>query len=216
MADPAEKPPLVFRESDHTYWLGENRVPGVTTVLKVLGGYEGIPERILKKAADRGTAVHKMTEMDDDGTLDVASLDDDMLGYLQGYWRFKEEWRPEILDAEVPDYHPTLKYAGTRDRRLILRKHGGILDVKSCYRLMPSTGPQTAAYLEIYNANVPKSEHLKKRWGLKLAKNGTYELKEYTGVQCLNTFLSCLNVFRFIQEHNPALRAAIEEHRFDF
>ena len=71
---------LVFRESDHTYWLGDVQVPGVTTVLAILGGYEGIPERILRKAADRGTAVHKITELDDAGTA-VLGVDDGCGGH---------------------------------------------------------------------------------------------------------------------------------------
>lgn len=216
MVEVAEKPELTFRESDHTYWLGSVKVPGVTTILKVLGGYEGIPARILKKASERGTAIHTMTEYDDDDTLDVASLDDEMLGYLQAYWRFKEEMRPEMLDAEVRDYHPTLKFAGTRDRRLILRGKVGILDVKSCYRLMPSTGPQTAAYQGIYNANAAKADQAKHRWGLKLAKDGTYELQEYKGPEDWNTFVSCLNCWRFIEQNNKKLLANIEDHRFDF
>lgn len=219
MADGApatSKQPLVFRESDHTYWLGDKRVPGVTTVLKVLGGYEGIPKRILEKAATRGTTIHKITELDDDGTLDYAALPDDLIGYLMGYHRFKEEVRPQILDTEVPDYHPGMLYAGTRDRRLAIGKKVGILDVKSCYRLMPSTGPQTAGYKEIFNANAPKSEHVKHRWGLRLGRDGTYELKEYTDPGDWNTFVSALNCFRFIEKHNAKLLANIEDYRFDF
>lgn len=203
---------LRFDEPSHTYWLGDRQVPGTTTVLGLLGGYEGIPARILQKAATRGTAVHKITELEDAGTLDYATLDDELSGYLEAWWRFKDDHKPQILDAEVPGYHPTLLYAGTRDRRLALKKKAGILDIKSSYRLMPSTGPQTAAYKEIYNANVPKSEQLKHRWGLKLARDGTYELKEYTDhAGDFNTFVSALNCWRFIEKHNAKLQTAIEE-----
>jgi len=208
---------LVFRESDHTYWLGDVQVPGVTTVLAILGGYEGIPERILRKAADRGTAVHKITELDDAGTLDYATLDDELSGYLAAWWRFKEERKPIILDAEVPGYHPKLLYAGTRDRRLVIGKKAGILDIKSSYKLMPSTGPQTAAYKEIFNATADKADQVKHRWGLKLAKDGTYELQEYTDhAGDLNTFVSALNCWRHIAKHNKKLKSTIEEYRYEF
>lgn len=207
---------LRFDEASHTYWLGDVRLPGVTTILKVLGGYEGIPERILRKAAERGTAVHKITELDDAGTLDYATLDDELSGYLAAWWRFKEERKPIILDAEVPGHHPKLLYAGTRDRRIVIGKKVGILDIKSSYMLMPTTGPQTAAYREIWNSTADKADQVKHRWGLKLAKDGTYQLHEYTDQGDFNTFVSCLNAWRWIEKHNQKLKATIEEYTYDF
>lgn len=182
----------------------------------MLGGYEGIPERILRKAADRGTAVHKITELDDAGTLDYGSLDDELTGYLMAWHRFKDEMKPEIFDAEYAGYHPTLLYAGTRDRRLRIGRKVGILDIKSSYMLMPTTGPQTAAYKEIYNATAAKADQVKHRWGLKLAKDGTYQLHEYKDTSDWNTFLSCLNAYRWIEKHNHKLAAILEDYTYDF
>lgn len=209
-------PELQFDEGKHVYTLGGQTLPGVTTVLKLLGGYEGIPARILQKAADRGTAVHTITELDDAGELDYGTLDDEFIGYLMAWHRFKDEVRPEILDAEVRGYHPKLLYAGTRDRRMIIRGKKGILDIKSSYRLMPSTGPQTAAYKEIFNENADKADQVKHRWGLKLSKDGTYELQEYKDPGDWNTFVSCLNCWRWIVQHNQRLKSNIEEYRHDF
>lgn len=209
-----------FEEANHSYWLGAKRLPGTTAVLALLGGYEGIPAHILRKAADRGTAVHKVTELDDAGTLDYGSLDDSLIGYLMGWHRFKDEMRPEILDAEVADYHPQLLYAGTRDRRLIL--HGkaraklSILDIKSSYMLMPTTGPQTAAYEAIYNATAEKDEQVQHRYGLKLKPDGTYELKEYKDRGDFNTFVSALNCYRFLETHNHKLKTALEEYASEY
>ena len=211
---------LRFDPSNHTYWIGTKKLPGVTGILKVLGGYEGIPERILRKAADRGTAVHKITELDDAGTLDYETLAEELFGYLMGWHRFKEEMRPEIFDAEVADYHPQLLYAGTRDRRMII--HGlkkpkmSILDIKSSYMLMPTTGPQTAGYKEIHNANASKDEQAHTRYGLRLGKDGTYELKEYKDMGDWNTFVSCLNCTRWIDQHNKQLASNIEAYTNDF
>lgn len=209
-----------FQEADHSYWLGEKRLPGTTSVLALLGGYEGISKQILQRASERGTAVHKVTEFDDAGTLDYGSLDDNLIGYLMGWHRFKDEMRPEILDAEVPGYHPQLLYAGTRDRRLII--HGlrkprvAILDIKSSYMLMPTTGPQTAAYLEIFNSGAAKDERAEHRYGLKLKPDGTYELKEYKDPGDWNTFVSALNCTRFIEKHNDKLKATLEEYARDY
>lgn len=202
---------LRFDEPTHSYWVGEERLPSVTQVLSLLGGYEGIPLAILAKAAARGSAVHTATELDDAGTLDFGSLDDELIGYVMGWQKFKHEKKPVIFDAEVPGYHPVLKFAGTRDRRMQIGKKVGILDIKSSYMLMPTTGPQTAAYREIYNHGLPKEEQVKHRWGLKLTKDGDYKLHEYTDVGDWNTFLSALNCLRFVQKHNPKKLQALEE-----
>lgn len=206
---------LIFNEEDHAYYVGSERMPSVTQVLSVLGGYEGIPAAILAKAAARGTAVHTATELDDAGTLDYGSLDDELIGYVMGWQKFKHEKKPVILDAEVRGYHPVLKFAGTRDRRIQIGNKVGILDIKSSYMLMPTTGPQTAAYIEIYNAGVTKEEKIKHRWGLRLTKDGEYELHEYKEPGDWNTFVSALNVFRYLQKHNPKKLQAIEEYRYD-
>lgn len=204
-----------FEEATHSYFLNAEKLPGVTSVLSLLGGYEGVPKKILQKAAERGTAVHKITELDDAGRLDYAELDDSLAGYLMGWHKFRHELQPEILDAEVPDFHPQMKYAGTRDRRLIIRGEVGILDIKSSFALMPTTGPQTAAYLEIYNAKAPRSERIKKRWGLRLTKDGDYELKEYKDRNDFNTFVSALNVWRWCERHNAKKIEIIEGYTND-
>lgn len=79
---------------------------------------------------------------------------------------------------------------------------------------MPSTGPQTAAYTAIHNANTPtKSDHIKKRYGLRLTKDGNYQLKEYKDAGDFNLFVSALNCWRWCQRHNQKLLEAIEEYR---
>lgn len=205
-----------FEEATHSYFLGTEKLPGTTSILSLLGGYESVPKKLLEVAAARGTAVHKVTELDDAGTLDYASLSDELTGYLLGWHKFKAEKKPIMLDAEVAGYHPRLKYAGTRDRRIVIGKKVGILDIKSSYMLMPTTGPQTAAYKEIWNETAPKDEQVKHRWGLKLTKDGDYQLHEYTDALDLNTFISCLNVWRFMQRHNPKKIQTIEEYQNEY
>lgn len=56
---------VVFRESDHTYWLGDKRLISVTQLLKKHGltvDYSGVDAETLEKAANKGTLVHKEIE----------------------------------------------------------------------------------------------------------------------------------------------------------
>lgn len=210
-------PELTFEDSTHTYFLDGVKVPGVTTILKPLSSYDDVPARIMAIASARGTAVHLATELEDLGTLDYASLDDELTGYLIGYQRFKEVMRPEFVGVEQKTYHKVLKYAGCYDRELIL--HGkpraklAILDVKSCVTMMPTTGPQTAAYLAAANSHRPsKKDHAVERYGLKLGRDGTFELVPYTGESDLHDFMSCLRVLRFKNQHHKFFKQLHAEH----
>lgn len=204
----AQSQTLTFESGSHSYFLDGVKLPGVTTILKPLSSYDDIPASILAIAAARGTAVHLACELEDLGTLDYGSLDDEITGYLMGYQRFKEVMRPEFVNIECMGYHKDLLYAGTPDRELILHGKRGakklaILDLKSCVTMQPTTGPQTAAYLAIANSHRPdKKEHAIDRYGLKLTRDGSFELVPYTNPGDWHDFLSCLRVLRFkLQNH---------------
>jgi len=191
---------LEFDEAKHLYTWSGKPVPSVTQVLAVLGGYEGIPAEILRRAAERGTAVHRATEDYDKGTLNWGEVSDEVYGYLSAWQEFRDRVKPEILEIEGRDYHEKLGYAGTRDRIMILSGKLSVVDLKSSWKLMPATGPQTAAYAEQWNAR--NKDKIKKRYGLRLAADGKYELSEYKDAHDLNTFLSCLNVTKWKMKHH--------------
>jgi hypothetical protein len=67
-------PELKFIEKDHSYWIEEDRVPGLSEVLQKVGlvkSYRGIDPFY----ANRGIAVHRANELWLKGDLDEASLD---------------------------------------------------------------------------------------------------------------------------------------------
>lgn len=60
---------VVFKEDTHQYFLGDKELLGVTGILhrKIFADkYSGIPAKVLAKAAERGSYIHKMCEMVDD------------------------------------------------------------------------------------------------------------------------------------------------------
>lgn len=194
---------LEFIEETHTYLLDGVVIPSVTQILDILGGYEVIPKAVLQKAADRGTAVHKATELSDLGELDYSDLDDEILGYLMGWHKFLDDKKPELVAIEHRTHHDGFKYAGTLDRELILDGYLSVLDIKSSFRLMPTTAPQTAAYMEAVNWHrKSKSDHIKRRYGLRLTKDGQYELERYKDPADINIFMSALNCYRWIAKNS--------------
>lgn len=193
---------LSFDEPTHTYRFNGLIIPSVTQVLSMIGGYEGIPKAILDRAADRGTAIHHATELADFGTLDWTTVHEEVEPYLLGWQQFLADKNPELLQIETRVYHPTYRFAGTIDRELILDGARGVLDLKSSIMMMPSVGPQLAAYKEAMNHGRPKGEQVKKRWGLQLKKKADkaglhYALHEYTDPTDWAVFTSCLTVLNF-------------------
>lgn len=63
-----KKSAVVFNAADHTYKLGDRYLQGITGIVKwVYETYDGIPESVLLKAAERGTNVHLDCQMADAG-----------------------------------------------------------------------------------------------------------------------------------------------------
>lgn len=56
---------VIFKESDHTYWLEDRRLISVTQLLKKHGlaqSFDDVDEEVLKSAAERGTMIHREIE----------------------------------------------------------------------------------------------------------------------------------------------------------
>ena len=139
---------LVFHEEGHRYTFNGQPVPGVTTALKVVSAedYKFVSAEVLAVKAAFGTAVHKVIELDCLGELDLASLDDVLVPYYLAWREFLtvSGFRPILSEGKV--YSQRYSYAGQLDLYGMLNGCHSIIDAKSVTTVMPSTGPQTAAY----------------------------------------------------------------------
>lgn len=137
---------LIFREEDHTYWLGGVQIPGVTSVLDPYSGLDCVPKHILKRKAWLGTCVHIAAEYHDLGVLDEDSVHSTVAPYLDQYRKFLREsgFLPELIEQKV--HHSGLLYAGTLDRTGYLGDQRVLIDLKTSAAVSKTYGPQTAAY----------------------------------------------------------------------
>lgn len=183
---------LEFEPVSHTYTLDGKRLPSVTQVLQIVGGYEGIPERVMEAARERGDAVHLATEFHDRGVLDAASIPAEIIGYFDAYLRFMDESQFVVTDIEQRVWSAKRGFAGTADRFGTMSKTSCVLDIKCTAQHMPAAALQTAAYqfaaLESFGIVA------KARFSLLLKPDGHYSLKEHTDPSDLSVFLSCLQV----------------------
>lgn len=187
---------LVFDEAAHVYTLKGVRVPGVTSILRPLVNFAGIPEHVLEAKADLGRRVHTATEFDDDGDLDEASIEDDVAPYLEAYRKFRADTGAIVLANEHRVFEPLHRYAGTIDRVLLINREHWVVDLKTSFVTPLSAAPQTAAYMRALN-----DPGITRRAALRLRPDGTYRLDPLTNPDDWSVFVACLSLYRYLEKH---------------
>lgn len=190
---------FTFDEASHTYHFGGQVVPGVTSILKPLTNYDSVPASVLDAASQFGKAVHRACELDDLGTLDEASLDPALAPYLAAWRKFSAEHSVQWDVIETPMYHQVMRYAGTADRIGKVRGLSAVVDIKTTYELMPTNGPQLAAYARLHD---PALGNLIDRIGVQLKGDGTYVAKTYKDPTDWPVFASLLTLRTWCKQHN--------------
>jgi hypothetical protein len=107
-------------------------VPGVSHIIRAGGAIHEsrAPRRIMERAMDRGSAVHRACHLDVIGELDETGLREDVKPYLAAFRKWRADEKPVIVASEVPMYDPIHDIAGTAD--LILKnKYEDVCDIKS-------------------------------------------------------------------------------------
>ena len=200
--------PLHFDPAAHRYTVDGEHVPNVTSILAPLSAYSAaIPAAVLANKAAIGQAVHRAAELLNDGALDWSSLHAVIRPYAEAYARFREErdFAPVLTEARV--WHPMLRFAGTLDSLGMLRGEPALVDLKATVDLMPTVGPQTAAYREATIADPQLSDDIQevarraRRWCLQLGADGGYRLTPCDDPNDWRVFLSALTIHTFKAKH---------------
>jgi hypothetical protein len=195
--------PVVLDERTHEYAVDGRPVLGVTKAL----GLGGCISRHWSDVwyADRGTAIHKATELDDLGELDESSVDPVIGGFLNGWRKFRREASPVLQFIERKFYEACYGYCGTIDRVMYLNGAPGVLDIKSGAP-MDWHGVQLAAYALGCESNdllatLRDDRPALRRWAVYLLEDGSYSLKEYSDPGDLPVFLGALAVAKWKRNH---------------
>lgn len=193
----AEPPKPALDEATHRYSHGGATYPSVTGILRAVGivNYSAIPAAALEKAALRGKYAHLAAELDDKGQLDESTLDDALRPYLAAWRSFRAELHRRdgvILQEwiERPMVSIALGYAGTVDRIVRIDGEDVTLDIKTG-KLQRWTGVQLAAY------DMIRSVVGRRRIGIELRKDGTFEWTDFRDEGDTVTWLAALRVYQF-------------------
>lgn len=155
----------VLMTPDHAYVETDTgqEFPSVTTVIKsagFMGELNADPFYV-----QRGSMVHKATEMFDLGVLDFDSLDPRIAPYVTAWVKYRRDFPEPFSFIERSFVHPTLCYAGTLDRPLLDIKTG----ISSAWHII-----QAAAYARL------SGKHCSTWRTVYLRGDGTYYLKRFT------------------------------------
>ena len=162
---------LLFFDEGHKYTLDGEELPSVSQLTRFISReiYGDVGQFNLDRAAERGTAVHKATELLD--KYGKAEIDEDIMPYLQAYICFRKEHKCEWQKIEYATHHPNNLYAGTRDRVGTVDGHLVVLDIKTSSTIQK---PLYTAQLNLYRKMLP--DPIEQLVILHLKKDGTYKL----------------------------------------
>jgi hypothetical protein len=202
-AIPEVRPKIEFDEANHLYFIGGKPMPAVSEILRPLLDFSRIPPDALEFARERGTAVHKATELHDLGMLDEDSIDDHVRPYLDAWKQFRSDtgFYPTLIEHRV--YSETYGYCGTIDRQGVMTKlagsPGALLDIKTPVQLGPAVGIQLAAYQEALRRDGILSPL---RFAVQLRNDGLYRLVSFTDKSDFGVFIALMTVRKW-RDRNP-------------
>lgn len=101
-----------YNDSIHEYTLQGIHIPSVTELLKpVTGEFKFAP-----MYAERGTAIHTLTELWDTGLYLPELADEELTTYMMAYEDFHDQHDVEVVEMEQIVFNQNLLYAGRLDR----------------------------------------------------------------------------------------------------
>ncbi len=119
--------PILFTKEGHEYTLEGIHIPSVSELMSpILSDFEIDP-----KYAEKGTAVHNLTELWDNGLYFPELADDELVTYMLAYEDFHDTYDVEVIEMEEIVFNPTLLYAGRLDRLWKIRGISHITDLKT-------------------------------------------------------------------------------------
>jgi len=183
---------IKFNEEEHSYRLGKVRLPSVTQIMKPITQpmYENISPYIMKKAADRGTEIHRWVELYD------TEKQESFNPRVQAYKRWCEDTQQNPIENEYRSYHKTLLYAGTFDKLCEINGENVLIDVKTTAMLHENVvAVQCSAYREMARSHGLKVDKIAV---LQLNSDGTYVYKELK--DNFDLFIALYKIYAFNQK----------------
>lgn len=195
---------LYFDSEKHIYYYFGEQKPCVSDILKIVDviALEGIPQRNIEVAAERGTLVHEQTEDYEYGLVDL--LDGDwvqehfeIVNYVYAYANFRNEYPTLPIASEEKLYSIEHDFAGTIDLVKYIDGKLAIIDKKISKTISDLRSKlQLNAYRIMWNERHP-DQQVDALYILQLYDNGEHRLIPIEVNEDL--FYKYLNIFKEIK-----------------
>lgn len=192
---------LTFKEDAHQYFDGDREIPSVTTILKNAGlinyGAEG-SELQNEDYMMRGKVAHKCCELYEKGTLDLSTVDESILPYLEAYKSFKSDTVYKAKGTELILYHQERRFAGTLDSIGTMGGKQVLIEIKT-----GSYQPWHKLQVAAYRSCLAGEHETVKDFVLELKNNATYALHKipYDTTEEI-IFYSLVNLYYWRKNNN--------------
>lgn len=174
-------------------------MPSVTQLLQEFGliDFAGVKDDVLEAKRILGTRVHAATLMLDNCELDEEHFNTtfpECVPYLEAYRKFRiiETFDPQYKESRL--FSKRLRLHGAPDEAgFHVGKMGSelaLIDYKCTFKMYASTGPQLSGYGLLLSDCL--GAEIKKRYGLLLKPNGSYDLVPFKDKTDLLDFRACL------------------------
>ena len=194
------KPAFTFDAEKHEFVRDGAVIPSVTQVLVKAGicDFSFVEEEIRLRSMQRGTSVHWLLQLEDEGALNYRQVPRSLRGYRKAYlnWKRHSGFNPIWVEKKFVSQYG---YAGIIDRAgsfpatsMYLSGTTAIVDFKTG-EIPDWVRYQLAAYALAVEPNLSMARNLR-RIALTLKSDATYKIKEYP----LCTFDG--DIARFIHE----------------
>jgi hypothetical protein len=202
MMQVAEYPELTFEERQHIYKLNGVAIPSVTTIMEPLSDqvYSTVSDAVLRKAGNRGTAVHNAIE--NYVKFGIEDIAPEHAGYFDAFLRWYDDHKVVPYGTEVRLYHKGLLYAGTADMMAEVDSVDTLIDFKTTSSVSTMLcGVQLEAY-DRAAASHTSGAHFQKKAIVHLSKDGKYEMIPFStnDTECWRVFTALLTVRNYKQK----------------
>lgn len=150
---------LTYEDETHTYKVDGTKVPSVTQVLHYNNPnkYADVDPAVLKKAAERGTAMHQAIE-----DYEVVGIENAEVEELEGYKILKAIYKWDFLEAEQPiliEYKGHF-IAGRYDQLIKLEGTITLNDFKRYASMDKKTKQDVAMQLNLYRIGLKQTYNI--------------------------------------------------------
>lgn len=195
-------PELSFEEKRHIYKLNGIAIPSVTTIMKPLSEdvYGSIDEKVLNRAAARGTAVHNAIE--NYVKFNIEDIPPEHEGYFDAFLLWYKEHNVVPYGTEVKLYHKGLLYAGTADMIASVDGLDTLIDFKTSASVSQML---CGVQLEAYDRAMVSHDsgiHIAQKAIVHLQKDGKYQMIPFQSMEteCWRVFTALLTVRNYKQK----------------